>query len=153
MEPQEHQHHQPLQQAASSFLQKLLAELSDLNARLGGKHPEVADMLNIIGLCYHHLSTNQDKALQFHKEALDILKLCMDFSSSQTEKASISKNIAVTLTDIGNVHSKRGDIIEARASYDDALCIFRDLKMSSEGNLMGSMMRGISRISDDWSTK
>eukprot|EP00591_Stephanopyxis_turris_P015499 CAMPEP_0195539484 /NCGR_PEP_ID=MMETSP0794_2-20130614/50076_1 /TAXON_ID=515487 /ORGANISM="Stephanopyxis turris, Strain CCMP 815" /LENGTH=149 /DNA_ID=CAMNT_0040673515 /DNA_START=1 /DNA_END=450 /DNA_ORIENTATION=+ len=146
MQPQEHHHHQPHDHAARSFLQNHLTELSEVKARLGENHLEVADILSIIGLSYHHVSGDQDKALQFHKEALRVLKSCMDSSSERNKRAYISKIIAVTLTDIGNVHSKRGEFNEALASYDESLCIFQTLETSSVGHLVDAVMRGVSRI-------
>eukprot|EP00591_Stephanopyxis_turris_P013304 CAMPEP_0195518234 /NCGR_PEP_ID=MMETSP0794_2-20130614/12631_1 /TAXON_ID=515487 /ORGANISM="Stephanopyxis turris, Strain CCMP 815" /LENGTH=142 /DNA_ID=CAMNT_0040647171 /DNA_START=84 /DNA_END=512 /DNA_ORIENTATION=- len=141
MQPQEHQHHQqphhhqkPYHHAARSFLQKHLAELSEVKARRGEIHLEVADILNIIGLSHHHVSGDQDEALRFHKEALHVLKCCMDSSSEQNKKASILKIIAVTLTDVGNVYSKRGEYNKALASYEESLCIFQNFGDKQEAS-------------------
>mmetsp|Transcript_25661 Transcript_25661/g.37782 ORF Transcript_25661/g.37782 Transcript_25661/m.37782 type:complete len:191 (+) Transcript_25661:84-656(+) len=134
---------------AYSLLKQHLNELNETKFRFGDDHPTVVELLNRVGLFYHHVCDNQDESLKFHQEALRVLRLQMDhseFCEKQERNESTLRETAITLTDIGNVQSKNSFHDDALAAYDEALLMFRKLRMDDEHHLIDAVLRGIDRL-------
>jgi hypothetical protein len=102
-------------------LRALEIELMDRRNSLGSSHMGVAETLNIMGLTHHHMTNNQTEALRCHQEALQILK--MQRGGDIPDYYS-----ALTQCDIGNIHWKIGNYLEAGIAYTEAMILFERTK-------------------------
>mmetsp|Transcript_553 Transcript_553/g.705 ORF Transcript_553/g.705 Transcript_553/m.705 type:complete len:162 (+) Transcript_553:97-582(+) len=122
--------------------------LADLKAQReihGNDHPIVANTLNIIGLHHHHVTGDQEAALEYHYEALGIL-----MRAPQDSETNQAMEVAITHTDIGNAHKLRGDGDAALAAYADALVMFRASGISDDHPRVEATLRFITHIDNYW---
>ena len=105
-------------ETTDDFVIKHHAELSSRITTHGESHPAVAEMYGILGLFHHHVLSDQLAALNYHRQALQTLR------QAQLSHHSCQLEMAITLTDIGNVYRSSGDDDRAKSSYQEALSIF-----------------------------
>eukprot|EP00978_Attheya_sp_CCMP212_P017120 scaffold45438_cov59-Attheya_sp.AAC.1 len=117
-------------------LRALEIELIDRRNSLGSSHMDVAETLNIMGLTHHHMTHNQTEALRCHREALQILKMQRggDIPDYYT---------ALTQCDIGNIHWKMGNYLEAGIAYTEAMNLFERTKTKKANPGLQMASRGI----------
>lgn len=99
-------------------LELLEQELSACFSTHGPSHPETAEAMNSLGLFYHHVVCDQEKALEYHNKALHVLM-------REESVTSHVKQIAETMADIGNAYGKMGKTEIANAFYSRALCVYK----------------------------
>jgi len=93
----------------STELNRFQAELKIRIASYGEDHPKVAETMNVLGLYYHHMAKDYSTALFYHQRALHVL--------TSWESGCLVEDIAVTLTDIGNIQDLTGDHEGALKSF------------------------------------
>mmetsp|Transcript_7579 Transcript_7579/g.11122 ORF Transcript_7579/g.11122 Transcript_7579/m.11122 type:complete len:269 (-) Transcript_7579:4-810(-) len=101
-------------------------ELATRRSTLGNDHIDVAETLNALALVNHYMTDDQEEALRCHTEALHIFNLrknTPDYSDA---------NVALTLSDIGNVYRKRGNYIDAASFYMKSVQTYRLSGMNDE---------------------
>ena len=96
-----------------SILEALETELCQQRCELGDNHPDVADTLNTLGLMNHHVYGDHEKALNFHRAALNIY-------NSQESINKYHLHAGITYADIGNVLWKMNLLSEALSSFSQA---------------------------------
>lgn len=134
----------------------LEAELKDRRDRLGENDISVADTLNTIGLHYHHVTGEQDKALDNHRKALGVQKQVAAspaFIDNDDRRSELYTQIAITLTDIGNALKLKGACEEAMQSYSEAMTIFGDLGMTEDHPRVSAALRCIESINRQYEKK
>mmetsp|Transcript_10279 Transcript_10279/g.30321 ORF Transcript_10279/g.30321 Transcript_10279/m.30321 type:complete len:95 (+) Transcript_10279:2-286(+) len=72
-------------------------DLDSIRQKLGPTHPQVAEQLSSIGLYHQHMAQDLENALLCFEQALWVLCL------TEEREGSYKVDIAITLTDIGNV--------------------------------------------------
>jgi len=100
-------------------------ELEERKNVFGNQHPCVAETLNVMGIMNHYIKGNQEKALRYHQDALEILLT----QKQQSEDVLIE--VATTLADIGNCYSKLGEWMKAYEMYFKAIDAFNNCKISN----------------------
>jgi len=106
-------------ESTPNIARKFQAELAARTCALGEEHPAVAETLNALGLIYHHMVDDQEQALEYHARALQIFQLQRGDSYSCTD-------VALTFSDIANVHRKKGDYERAAKAFMDSVSTFRE---------------------------
>eukprot|EP00563_Minutocellus_polymorphus_P017874 CAMPEP_0197726004 /NCGR_PEP_ID=MMETSP1434-20131217/12400_1 /TAXON_ID=265543 /ORGANISM="Minutocellus polymorphus, Strain CCMP3303" /LENGTH=262 /DNA_ID=CAMNT_0043311779 /DNA_START=351 /DNA_END=1139 /DNA_ORIENTATION=- len=163
-----------------NLLQSYLKELEHrryLCAQQNGGRLDLgtAEILNTIGLHYHHVTNDQEKALACHNEALDVLRQVIKELLGPTsprpspgasagdeppplpgstvlttdQEAQLKEAYvqkAITYTDVGNAYKWRGDNDNALRAYDEALAVFRELGMSEDHPRVAATLRCVKRI-------
>mmetsp|Transcript_38619 Transcript_38619/g.78765 ORF Transcript_38619/g.78765 Transcript_38619/m.78765 type:complete len:178 (-) Transcript_38619:86-619(-) len=126
-----------------SFVKKHLAELEARKKSLGDTHPAVAEIYSILGLFHHHVISDHEMSLSYHLQALQILR------TASLSDESCEVELAVTLTDVGNVCRSLGDDEGAMSSYQEALHIFAGCSPSVPESHpgVGAARRGMSMLS------
>uniref|UniRef100_A0A7R9WJE2 Kinesin light chain n=1 Tax=Pseudictyota dubia TaxID=2749911 RepID=A0A7R9WJE2_9STRA len=110
-------------------------ELEHTRGVLGQNHPRVAELLSMIGLYHQHMEHNLEAALTHFEQALAVL---------YTQPEGICEvEIAVALTDIGNVYRSMNVNDEAVAKYRQALAIFEEKGTSANHPSIGAIHRGL----------
>jgi hypothetical protein len=159
------------------LLQSYLVELEnrrEICAQHNGGRPDLgtAEILNTIGLHYHHVTHDHKSSLACHQEALGVLTqitsdLLSEVSSSSSStaheppplpgSAAISAEqeallkeayvqTAITFTDVGNAYKSRGDNESALQAYNEALAVFRMLGMEEDHPRVAATIRCVERI-------
>mmetsp|Transcript_5195 Transcript_5195/g.10856 ORF Transcript_5195/g.10856 Transcript_5195/m.10856 type:complete len:168 (-) Transcript_5195:21-524(-) len=108
---------QPKTSLYNQLAEQYEQELVERRTTRGPYDTSVAETLNALGLVYHHMSCDLEKALIIYGEALRILKMHTCFQSGLFDAA-------VTMSDIGDVHQKMGNFKEAEKLYLEALEAF-----------------------------
>jgi len=115
----------------ASFRQSFQDDIARNAATYGSDHPAVAESQNALGLFYHHVSHEPEKALSCHVKALKIYKSINSSLSSRQHAHRLQKededtiiNMGITVTDIGNVQWARGDYKKAIWAFEDSLAVF-----------------------------
>eukprot|EP00957_Ditylum_brightwellii_P183609 13985224-Ditylum_brightwellii.AAC.1 len=83
------------------FIANLENELTTRRSELGNNHLDVAEILSELALANHHMTNNQEEALRCHTEALRIYRM------REGRPDYPRADVALTLSDIGNVHRKK----------------------------------------------
>uniref|UniRef100_A0A7S1Z6L2 Kinesin light chain n=1 Tax=Trieres chinensis TaxID=1514140 RepID=A0A7S1Z6L2_TRICV len=104
----------------------------------GNDHPKVAELLSVLGLFYHHVVHDFESALVHHEEALVVLR------SQPGDSHKVE--VAVTLTDIGNVYRSMGDHPRALSSYEEAIAAFTATSTNENHPSLQAANRGISML-------
>lgn len=117
------------------------SNLSKLTAEFGENHPKVAEALNVLGLYHHHMSRNHELSLQYHERALNIFTNC--------ENSSVSRQLSITTTDVGNVYRSMGKKEKASEFYNKALDMVRQ---ESEGRWRDFWIYSITQAIESLST-
>ena len=119
--------------------------LDILKQEYGPSDPKIAEHLNSLGLRHFHGCGDTTSALQCHKEALSILEWnkcnALLFDRVEESKAH-AVEMAVTLSDIGNVMREMNDFIGAASAYKECLDFFLE-GLVEEG---GAIKRQIAEI-------
>eukprot|EP00565_Helicotheca_tamesis_P003794 CAMPEP_0185725536 /NCGR_PEP_ID=MMETSP1171-20130828/1771_1 /TAXON_ID=374046 /ORGANISM="Helicotheca tamensis, Strain CCMP826" /LENGTH=214 /DNA_ID=CAMNT_0028393683 /DNA_START=33 /DNA_END=678 /DNA_ORIENTATION=+ len=122
----------------------LVAKFEDeLEARrysLGNDHLDVAETLNALALANHLMTDNQNEALRCHKEALHIFDLRKGGPDYPTA------DVALTLSDIGNVHRKRGEYNDAANAYMKSVRTYRLCGMNDEHPRVHSVLMRLAQL-------
>ena len=108
-----------------SFIKMREHEVEKRCLKFGSLHPLVAESLTSLGLAYHHVTNEHEKALNCHLAAAHILYT----HGVESDKKKIA--IAVTKTDIGNVLWALGEHEKASLSFTEALSILRSANLGS----------------------
>ena len=158
-----------------SYLQELQSR-RQLCAQYNGGQLDLAtaEILNTIGLHYHHVTNDQDSALMYHMEALGALgqiasallgpasPRSQPFAAADNppplpgstvltaeQKAKLkeaSVQMAITYTDVGNVYKWRGNDGDALRAYHEALAVFREIGLPDEHPRVEATLRGVRLI-------
>ena len=113
-----------------ALINEIMCELNVRQQTHGLCHPCLAESLNSMALVHLHMLHNPEKALQYHSEAFTIL-LCAykngieNGSMEQHDREHLSKSLAVTYSDIGNVKWALRDFKNAEKAYKQSLELFR----------------------------
>mmetsp|Transcript_2942 Transcript_2942/g.3991 ORF Transcript_2942/g.3991 Transcript_2942/m.3991 type:complete len:180 (-) Transcript_2942:169-708(-) len=122
------------------FVAKFEDELEARRYSLGNDHLDVAETLNALALANHLMTDNQNEALRCHKEALHIFDLRKGGPDYPAADA------ALTLSDIGNVHRKRGEYDAAAISYTKSVQTYRLCGMNDEHPRVQSVLKWLAQL-------
>ena len=121
---------QPKKSAIHTFaLQSFMDDIVQNAGAFGSDHPAVAESQNTLGLFYHHVSHEQEKALLCHVKALNILYNTSNRSTEQHRQQKQQQRdtiveMGITITDIGNVQWALGNYRKAVWAFEDSLAVF-----------------------------
>jgi len=115
----------------ASALQSCMDDIVRNAKEFGSDHTAVAESQNTLGLFYHHVNHEQEKALLCHVKALKILYNTSNGSieeqrqqQDQQQHRDTIIEMGITITDIGNVQWALGNFRKAMWAFEDSLAVF-----------------------------
>ena len=115
-----------------------LEVLDILKQEYGASNPKIAEHLNSLGLRHYHGHNDTFAALQCHQEALKILdwNKCDALLFDRIEESQqYAVDMAVTLSDIGNVLREMNDFVGSAGAYRKCLDLFLEGLIEGGGSL------------------
>lgn len=110
----------------------------------GPDHFNNVQILATLGLCYQHMTRNHQKALDYHHEALRILRECREADS---DCHKICVGMAATLNDIAFIYETQGELKLALDHYAEAKMLLLSVNAKQTDNKMIASTNGFERLS------
>jgi len=114
-----------------------------LKKEFGPISPKIAEHLNSLGLRHYHGCGDAASALQCHQEALAILdwNKCNALLFDRVDEGKqFAVDMAITLSDIGNVLREMNDFLGAAVAYKECLDLFLEGLIDGGGTLKRKLM-------------
>jgi hypothetical protein len=107
-------------------IEELTIEKRTREITYGFNHPFLAESLNSLALVYHHMAKDSKQALKYHKQALNVLMAAREVGIADMDKREVTILLAVTTSDIANVHWALHHHKVAKETFFHALALLEE---------------------------
>eukprot|EP00979_Chaetoceros_neogracilis_P017995 scaffold10547_cov268-Chaetoceros_neogracile.AAC.4 len=107
-------------------IEELTIEKRTREITYGFNHPFLAESLNSLALVYHHMVKDSKQALKYHEQALNVLMAAREVGIADMDKREVTILLAVTTSDIANVHWALHHHKVAKETFFHALALLEE---------------------------